>query len=115
MELRLTARLFSGRPDPSWVVAGGEARDLLQRLRSLPRKPAAAASPAPGLGYRGVDIAAPGEPAWMAYGGTVNRAGQVFADPGRLIERRALATAHGVLDDELLETILRGIAGNKSG
>ncbi len=58
MALRLTIDLFSGRPNPSVVVDGPEAQELLARL-AAPRGRAARAAPRVPesvLGYRGVTI-----------------------------------------------------------
>ncbi|HVN86148.1 MAG TPA: hypothetical protein VMW17_15015 [Candidatus Binatia bacterium] len=57
MELTVTVDIFSGRPNPTITLKGGEARDLLQRLRPaspLPRE--LRVSPPSALGYRGIVI-----------------------------------------------------------
>ncbi len=62
MALRLTLDIFSGRPNPTVVVAGPEEQELLDRLRAAPsarkgsRSAAAPALPPSLLGYRGVVI-----------------------------------------------------------
>lgn len=58
MSLKLTIDLFSGRPNPTVVINGGEAADLLERLtpqRLLERgEPGLPSEPT--LGYRGVVV-----------------------------------------------------------
>jgi hypothetical protein len=59
MPLRLTLDVFSGRPNPTVVIAGAEERELLDRIRSSPAARRAARAPAVPLsllGYRGVII-----------------------------------------------------------
>jgi hypothetical protein len=58
MALRLTLDLFSGRPNPSFILDGLEARELIGRLtRSRRRARSAAPRPPAGtLGYRGILI-----------------------------------------------------------
>jgi hypothetical protein len=52
-QLRVELNVFSGRPNPSWVMEPGEAAELLERLRRL--LPGSGAAP-PGLGYRGFTV-----------------------------------------------------------
>jgi hypothetical protein len=49
--LAVEVDLFSGRPNPGWVLSPPEAAELLARLRAL--APGGEPPPAPGLGYRG--------------------------------------------------------------
>jgi hypothetical protein len=59
MPLRLTLDIFSGRPNPTVVVAGLEEEELLKRIqpsRATRRGPRAPAVPPSLLGYRGIII-----------------------------------------------------------
>jgi hypothetical protein len=49
MEVEL--QVFSGRPNPKWVMSGAQATDMLKRIRSL--RTAANEVRAPDLGFRG--------------------------------------------------------------
>lgn len=80
MSLTVTMKIFSGRPNPIWVLpeaAADEFHDRLARIRSTARssnlKPAGSLG---GLGYRGFKVQAIGEPT-----ATYIHAGIV--DPGR--------------------------------
>jgi hypothetical protein len=55
---RVTIDMFSGRPNPSWEIAGDEASQLVAKLRDLraPRPELAAKAAPPGLGYRGIVV-----------------------------------------------------------
>ncbi len=49
MEVELL--VFSGRPNPKWVISGAQASDMLKRIRSL--RTTATEVRAPDLGFRG--------------------------------------------------------------
>ena len=54
---RVTVRLFSGRPDPTWIVTDQAVTyALLARLRDQPEAWAARPAGFSGLGFRGVEI-----------------------------------------------------------
>src|SRR5215831_7854968 len=66
--IKVTADIFSGRPNPEWVVSGAEAEAA---LRSLSQRPAAAAaldSGFQGLGSRGLIVEALDEHTLSEYG-----------------------------------------------
>ena len=66
--IKVTADIFSGRPNPEWVVSGAEAEAA---LRSLSQKPAAAAafdSGFQGLGSRGLIVEMLNDHAHSDYG-----------------------------------------------
>jgi hypothetical protein len=80
MPLTVTMKIFSGRPNPVWILpdsAANEFHDRITRIRSVARisnlKPAGALG---GLGYRGFKVQAIGDP-----NSTYIHAGIV--DPGR--------------------------------
>lgn len=54
--LRVTADLFSGRPNPSWVVMGDEVKAALRSLSQAPGAVAALESGFQGLGNRGLIV-----------------------------------------------------------
>src|SRR5690349_24969752 len=55
--LQITADVFSGRPNPSWVIADeAEARATLRELAKDSQLMSAAAAPEAGLGFRGLRI-----------------------------------------------------------
>lgn len=93
-EWTATAHVFSGRPDPVWVVPEETIRWLLNRWEELDTEDAEPEPPL--LGYRGVTLNDPTGPVWRAFGGVVTRLSQSTerkADPGRRWERAALESA----------------------
>jgi hypothetical protein len=95
------ALLYSGRPDPSWIVEPISAAELAERyeqLAPLDRKRPEQTR----LGYRGVWLRAPNGRRWMAFEGAVWRdddtrmkqpVTDTRRDPGGKWERALLATA----------------------
>jgi hypothetical protein len=55
-EIEIQLDIFSGRPNPTWTMAGEAAEHLWSRLRDL--EPAPPKEP-PDLGYRGFLLSAP--------------------------------------------------------
>src|SRR5258708_4345888 len=53
-EVRVELDIFSGRPNPSWMLAPPERDELLRALSAAKRE--AAARELPGLGYRGFAV-----------------------------------------------------------
>ncbi|MFI4987922.1 MAG: hypothetical protein ACHQF3_10815 [Alphaproteobacteria bacterium] len=104
MTVFMTLDIFSGRPNPRWALAAGEASSLAERLAALPRKEGAEAEP-PGLGYRGLLVEfAEGpriETPVRVYRGSVLRGVVRFADPGRTLERWLLETGRNAIPPEL--------------
>src|ERR1700712_3932818 len=54
--LRVTADIFSGRPNPSWVLQGSAANEILQRLGRSPSSKAGLDTGFQGLGNRGLIV-----------------------------------------------------------
>jgi hypothetical protein len=100
------AFLFSGRPDPSWVVTDAP-QCLLQLFKEL--RPTNHAPPEPSrLGYRGAWLRAPDGRRWIAHEGIAWLEGtaDIRADEGRRFEQAVLATAGpDALPKELLESL----------
>jgi hypothetical protein len=90
------ALIFSGRPQPNWPLAEGDARALIALWDALPisghKMP-----DVPALGYRGCAIVDGKGGEWRAYGGvavsTSGTANMARADGERKFERAILATA----------------------
>ena len=53
MSVSVTLTLFSGRPNPTWVLGGEQAQELALRLRSAPGADNLSKSLVGGLGYHG--------------------------------------------------------------
>ena len=64
------ALVFSGRPDPTWVVPDSTAEQLLAVWAELPSSPERRRRPPP-LGYRGCLLKAPDGRTWESFGGQV--------------------------------------------
>jgi hypothetical protein len=97
-QVAVTLGIYSGRPDPTWVLSPAEAAGLAARIGALASK--VGVPPQGGLGYHGfsIVIAADGQPdqPLVAYRGTVASEGtgkrRFGLDPTRSIERYLLAT-----------------------
>ena len=94
-DITVTIDLYSGRPNPWWVLSSREADECRRRLAALPegqRSPVAE----PGMGYRGCVLQAGGREVRL-YGGGASAGGGFRDDPARAFESWVLATgeAHG--------------------
>ena len=98
MTMRVELQVFSGRPNPTWVLSDTEAADLttlIKELAPIPGKPRC------GLGYHGFKVVADGGPfaSLSVDQGIVARRNvnvemaSSFADGGRHIERWLVETA----------------------
>ena len=106
-----TLKIFSGRPNPTWLLSPTETQHLRDRISGLsarlPKPPEV-----PDLGYRGVHIAMPGVEFTVGYGGiAVEEAGKTtnFVDAGRQVERWLLNTAQGKISPDVLKIAEAGI------
>ncbi len=114
---QVTLHIFSGRPDPSWTLAPAQDSELRQRLQVLP----VAQQPFDGsgeLGYSGFELvlpAADGQPAQRVsvWKGVVrvetDSEISVLADEGQGLEMWLLDTATGQVEDEVIESVRRGL------
>ncbi len=112
IEVRVTLDVYSGRPNPSWMLSQSDAQDLLQMLNGLPR-----AEPSEffdGLGYRGfvLDITTPETSSTTQitlYKGRVRYAdgsdARFFADNERQIERWLLSHAKPYIERSLYKYV----------
>jgi hypothetical protein len=109
--VRVTLGIYSGRPDPSWILADAEAAALEAALAALPR--AVGTPPVGGLGYHGFTIDRPGGPV-VAYRGAVAPPGEgeraLLADPARTIERLLVETARPHVTGNELTEVERSLA-----
>jgi hypothetical protein len=127
-----TLLLFSGRPNPSWVLGEGQAQAIRRALATLP--PAGDRAPAHihqvRGGYSGVRVVLGGDAVEdessvaRVYGGFAFMKGSVFLDPGRGIELELLNTSPVPADLQLTvadvltaenEKPIQGIAGSADG
>jgi hypothetical protein len=99
------ALLYSGRPDPTWLVESDTAEALVALATALP---AADEPPRPpgNLGYRGVVLTSPEGITWLGAEGLVYPGGEdadsTRNDPERRFEGALLATAPpGLLPPDL--------------
>ena len=94
----VTLGIYSGRPDPTWSLTGGQAAGLEQLLAALPG--GTDTPPVGGLGYHGFTIERP-RSTLIAYQGVVAPPGEgprtVKADPTRSVERYLLETSRSHL------------------
>jgi hypothetical protein len=97
-EVRVALGIYSGRPDPEWVLTAAQVAVLDAEIAMLPD--ATGTPPAGGLGYHGFTVTRPGS-TFVAYGGTVAPPGDAARpfkqDQGRVVERLLLETGRGHL------------------
>jgi hypothetical protein len=91
-----SAMLFTGRPDPTWPVPAGVARELEALWKTL--TPVSAGPPSTAtLGYRGCSLTDRKGRTCYAHQGVVTLVGggssESRRDPERIFERRLLASA----------------------
>jgi len=118
-QARVELDLFSGRPNPAWVLSAADARTLQAMLESLSPRPAL--EQASGLGYRGfvVKISTDtGEAATVrAYKGIVRQdIGALVAyrhDAERQIEKWLLQTGRPTLDPQTYEIVRKEVTSNE--
>jgi len=114
---QVTLDIFSGRPNPTWQLAGAAAEDLARRLRAAPAVTPAAPRPVapPDLGYRGFvlrpEAAGEAEHETRVYGGLIAGPQGEQLDSGRQLERWLLATAGDRLDRPVFEHVLHSLDG----
>ena len=94
--------IFSGRPNPSWILGSNEGAELLQLVRSK-SVVATSSSPPPALGYRGfvVTIASGARPERLrVWAGTVELDGRHYDDADRTVERYLIRTMPNALQSQ---------------
>jgi hypothetical protein len=118
VEMRVEADVFSGQPNPAWILAPDEARAVAGLLGEL-RPSTVRAETFDGLGYRGMLLTGAashlgGCDELRAYRGRVvgecPDGERTWDDPGRRLERRLLESGRERLPPDLLE-YLRGEVG----
>ena len=106
----VSVTMYSGRTDPTWVLAHPEAERVLDRLRKMPRL-AALEPEHPKLGYRGLAVEIEtGDRAdrWELHRGRVlGHDGRQYADRDRSLERLLLETGPGNYRDEIADLVAR--------
>jgi hypothetical protein len=108
--MRVELDIFSGRPNPVWVLDTAQEAEIRGRIARL--KPSSAKVSVPGLGYRGFIVHDVGEMRFYR--------GQVLpgldADTARWgatdreLERWLLETGRGVIEASIYQMVRRGIS-----
>jgi hypothetical protein len=92
-EVRVSLGIYSGRPNPEWVLTAEQVAVLDAEIAMLPD--ASGTPPTGGLGYHGFTVTRPGS-TLVAYRGTVAPPGDAARpfkqDQGRVVERLLLET-----------------------
>ena len=106
MSASARAFLYSGLPDPEWMVAGDRLEVLLAIWDTLEGTPPPPATPK--LGYRGVELRLEGGVTYTAADAVVTRVeqgqGEARLDSARSFESAVLATAPpGAIPSRLLK------------
>lgn len=104
--------VFSGRPNPRWLLTEDQARELSGLVASL-EEAGTDDGPPQGLGYRGFTVhgleAPESEPLRVFHGRAV-RPGLVRRDRGRTLERWLLASGKNAVAPALRDHVLQEIA-----
>jgi hypothetical protein len=107
-----TLGIYSGRPDPEWMLTTEQARGLSAILAALAT--GEATPPVGGLGYHGFTIRLPGS-TLVAYQGVVAETGSgpraVRLDPTRSVERFLLESGRPYLTSVEIGEVQRALAG----
>ena len=103
------ADMFSGRPNPMWRMTAQESAELRRRLAHLRPAPTGSVLKPPVLGYRGLRITVYGRRTTDLYqlrdGLVRDKAGRLFVDDDRQLERWILKSARRRVEPEI-ETLL---------
>jgi hypothetical protein len=95
MSAVITLSVFSGRPNPHWIIDDAAEAELRERIYRRPTLVSAAPPSQFGLGYRGLEIRFENsaEPIWI-YGGVIDtqKGSPNVLDNGREIERFLINT-----------------------
>jgi hypothetical protein len=92
-EVRVELDIFSGRPNPSWMLAPPERDELLRALGAAQQE--TAARELPGLGYRGFAVHVGGEGRSQDFhvgAGRIETAGRHFVDRDQAVEKHLIRT-----------------------
>lgn len=106
--------LYSGRPNPRFVLSAPDAAEFRRRLDALPLA-RDAAGPRDGLGYRGLRVTGPDAPGVevVVSAGTVEVSSgggaRRLADPGRQLERWLVKAAATQLQQGELNVLLQDL------
>jgi hypothetical protein len=100
----VTLEVFSGRPDPNWLLTDNDEAEFERLVASAPVAARPASSQVEPLGYRGFHVR-------IKHSGTRPTHVKIFdgwikgrgtrKDPGRVLERWLLTTAHGAIPNDL--------------
>jgi hypothetical protein len=107
----VTLGIYSGRPDPAWILTIDEVAGLDAALAAV--AVGTGTPPVGGLGYHGFSISRPGSTG-VAYGGAVAAPGSgpraMQADPTRSVERYLLEVARAHVTPDEYALVERAIA-----
>jgi len=115
MPVEVILDVFSGRPNPRWVLSDAQTLELVRRIASLSRAQGAREPTPPDLGYRGFQLEAHDVPELPGpvhvYGGFVRLPSEVRLDPQRRTERWLLESNSKALEPPIHELVLHEIEG----
>ena len=111
MSAEVTLDIFSGRPNPSWVLELDLEEECIRRVDTLRPTPEGGVPEPPGLGYRGfaVQVSDASHDAYTirVYKGVVQHSSAEYSDPGRRFEQWLLNSAGQTLESNLIEMVRR--------
>jgi hypothetical protein len=111
MPIEVELEIFSGRPNPTWVLEKSLQAECVSRLKAMRPALDSAFPPPQGLGYRGFIVRVPkgldcsGET--LVYRGIAERGGRRYEDPDRRFEKWLLETGGSAIQDELKLVVKR--------
>src|SRR5258708_6876659 len=99
MPIEVELDVFSGRPNPRWVLSSSQEIEWTIRLDSLPNAANRDLPELPGLGYRGFVVKATDQT--KVYGGLVKINDELYRDHGRYLEKWLLSTSGSSVDESV--------------
>jgi hypothetical protein len=114
MAVEIVLDMFSGRPNPTWVLDSKQEAELIQRLNALPPDGSVETVEPPALGYRGLQMQITDGPLndsepIRVYAGTIRQGGKILRDDGRAFEKWLLQTGASTIQGELMDHVLNSI------
>ncbi len=104
MSFEIELDIFSGRPNPRWILNKGVEEQFLSYLGSLPIAAESQVDHPTALGYRGLVVRSQDHPESLRltiYKGIVESDKEILIDKNHKIEKLLLESSEGVIDDKL--------------
>src|SRR5882724_5553115 len=103
MPVEIELDVFSGRPNPRWLLSPSQEIEWAIRLDSLPNAAGQDMPEPPGLGYRGFTVRA--DKQVRVYGGLAQIDDETYLDVRRNLEKWLLSTSGSSVDESIKEMV----------